>query len=228
MIQRVSPECGIVRASADFLSCPDSERPKGTAPSTVAKVHQRSLYDDENDYLPKMKVVAGTAPRFTELPARCPPNATPAEITFCHMDSVQAVEKLLSTYAQPIDVLDEIQIAFVLFLTGYSVESLAHWRKILGLLANSHSSVVKHSTLYRRYLTLLQHQLPELPEELMEPTAHNTVYKDVGTLIANCSLVSSLAKDANYLSVNLTVSMSWPFDGILDEDPDDLPVVVET
>lgn len=42
----------------------------------------------------------------------------------------------------------------------------------------------------------------------------------------NCTLYG-LDKEADYLIANLKREMCWPFDDLLVEDPEDLPVVVE-
>lgn len=183
----------------------------------------------EDEYLPHLKVVANTQLNFTKLPDRCPKNATPSEITVCYMDSINAVNELMSVFPSAVALIDEIQFSFVLFVAGLSIDALAHWRSILSLLANSEQAIVRYREFYRKYLTVLETQLPELPDELMQATAHNTVYTDVRQLIVNCSApASKLMQEADYLSLHLTSVMGWCFGDIFDEDPDDQPVIVET
>lgn len=222
-INRCLPECGLIRPSVEFESFSNDERPKGN-PTTAQRIN--TLINDEEELLPKLKIVSETAPRFTQLPDMYPKNLTPHEISLAHMDSVLAVNQLLSHFQNYNHLLDEIQFSFVSFLAGYSTDSLAHWRRILGILSNSESSVKNNKKLYEEYLCILQYQLPELPEELMEPTPRNTVYKDIRNLVKNCSLCE-LAKEADYLIANLEQEMGWTFDNFLCEDPEDLPVVVE-
>lgn len=180
----------------------------------------------EDELLPDLKVVPETALRFTKVPALCPRNASPAEISHCYLDSIGAIEKYFAAFSQPIEAIREVQLAFVLFFCGYSVDALAHWRKILGLLSKSETAVDVFKRFYRRYLEVLPIQLVELPEELMIPSPNNTIFKDVGSLIANC-LANDLKQEANALRDHLGKSMSWFFDDLLKEDPEDLPVVVE-
>lgn len=222
-INRCLPECGLIRPSAEFESCSNEERPKGNS-TTGQRIN--TLANDEEELLPKLKIVPETAPRFTQLPEMYPKDLTPHEISLAHMDSILAVDQLLSRFQNYNHLLDEIQFSFVLYLAGYSTDSLAHWRRILGILSNSELAVKKNNTFYQEYLCLLQYQLPELPEELMEPTPRNTVYKDVRNLVKHCTL-GELGKEADYLIVNLTQEMGWTFDDILHEDPEDLPVVVD-
>lgn len=224
VISRCAPLSGIIRASAEFASCPDADRPKGASPlttRTIMKAHQ-----SEEELLPNLQIVPGTAPRFTKIPPLCPLSATPAEISLAHLDSHAAIEKLFNKFSTPIELVAEIQFAFTLYLAGCSVDALAHWRKLLGLLSKSETAVEKYRSFYRRYLEVLQYQLPELPEEVMPPSENNTVYKDVRSLLLNCS-VGGLKNEADALAAYLSNTMMWIFDDIFQEDPDDLPVVVE-
>lgn len=224
IVAQCSPLGGIIRASAEFESCPDANRPKGSSPLNARSVIKANLTEDE--LLPNLKIVPGTAPRFTKIPPICSFTASPAEISKAHLDSIEAIEKLFTNYRTPIEIIPEIQFAFVLYLSGCSIDALAHWRKLLGLLAKSDLAIEKFRSFYRRYLEILQYQLPELPEELMPPTENNSVYKDVRSLIVNCS-IGGLKREADALSVYLSKEMLWTFDDIFEEDPDDLPVVVE-
>lgn len=225
VIQRTIPECGVIRSSAEFQSCPDADRPKGQSPLTRSVNIRQNQTEDE--LLPKLKVVPGTAPRFTKIPALYPNTASPAEISECHLDAIRAIETYFSAFSEPFEAIREIQLSFVLFLCGCSVDALAHWRKILGLLAKSDSAVTKFNYFYRHYLETLKVQLPELPEELMMPTPNNTVYKDIGQLILNCTL-GGLKSEADTFIVYLSNKMSWHFDDLFDENPEDLPVIVDT
>lgn len=208
----------------EFVSCSDADRPKGASPlstRTTVKPNQ-----SEEELLPNMQIVPGTAPRFTRIPPLCGFSATPAEISLAHLDSYAAIVKLFENFTSPMELIGEVQFAFVLFLAGHSIDALAHWRKLLGLLARSEAAIEHYRSFYRRYLDVLQYQVPELPEELMPPTENNTVYKDMRSLVVNCS-VGGLLREADALTEILSSKMLWTFDGILEEDPDDLPVVVE-
>lgn len=222
-ILTISPECGLIKSSVEFESCPDSERPKGNVGRSRLSVKS---FQTEDDLLPNLKVVQRTALRFTKIPSRYPVNASPAEITASHMDSHAAIESLIHSYTNPGQLIDEIEFSFAVFLSGYSVDALSHWRGLLKLLSNSQKSIEKYPQFYVDYMNVLQHQLPDLPEELMEPTENNSVFKDVQQLIGNCGC-GGLKKRADNLADNLTKSMSWSFDGIYDENPEDLPVIVE-
>lgn len=222
------PDCGLVRSSAEYESCSDASRPKGTDPSSSAAVRflNNKLLQNEDILLPNLRVIAGTNIRFTELPDRCPVNASPAKVTQAYLDCFEAIEQLVSRYNNSMGILDECQIAFVFFHAGCSIDALSHWRKILNLLSNSDAAIERHTDLYLSYLSVIEHQLPLLPDEMMSPGAFNTVYKDVEQLLRNCSAWPATNESAGILTESLKNSMSWIFD-LEVEDPDDLPVVVE-
>lgn len=224
VILRTAPECGLIRTSAEFQSCPDADRPKGQSPLT-RNVNIRPNQSEE-ELLPKLKVVPGTAPRFTKVPSLHSKAASPAEISENYMDAIRAIELYFSSFDDPMEAIREIQLSFVLFLCGCSVDALAHWRNILSILTRSDSAVSKFSYFYRRYLDVLKAQLPELPEELMLPTMNNTIYKDIRQLIANCTS-AGLKNEADALAAHLATTMSWLFHDLFDENPEDLPVIVE-
>lgn len=223
-IARISPECGVIRTSAEFQSCPDADRPKGQSPLTRTVNIRANQTEDE--LLPNLKLVPGTALRFTKVPALYAINASPAEISESHLDAIRAIENYFSAFREPFEAICEIQLSFVLFFCGYSVDALAHWRKVLGLLTKSDTAVEKFNYFYRRYLETLKVQLPELPEELMMPTPNNTVFKDIRNMIINCT-VGGLKEEAESFTAYLTNTISWHFDGLFDENSEDLPVVVE-
>lgn len=225
-VERCRPALGTIRTTVELLSCTDEERPRGPL-ATAHPAMAAKLVNDESDLLPQLKPVEGTAPRFTAVPDRVPKQSTPAEISKHSLDCIQACDDLLKNFEQPQDLIQEIQISFVFFLVGYSVESLSFWRKTLALLSHSEEAVIKYRLLYMKYSEVLVHQLPHLPEELMDPSERNTVYKDVRCLLVNLSHCG-LHKSADFLMKKLKTAMNWCFEGLLDEDPDDLPVIVET
>lgn len=220
------PACGIMRSSAEYESCPDSSRPKGTDASATVRYLNNKLLQNEDLLLPNLKTIAGTNMRLTVLPDRCAVDASPAQITQSYIDCFAAVKELLNLYQNPMGVIDECQIVFVYFHVGCSIDALAHWRKILNLLSNSESAVEHFPDVYVSYLSVIEHQLPLLPDEMMSPGAMNTVYKDVQQLLRNCNGWPATKGVADVLTESLKNSMHWIFE-IEEEDPDDLPTVVE-
>ncbi|KAH8384008.1 hypothetical protein KR009_011720 [Drosophila setifemur] len=228
-VNRCRPAEGTIRTNIELQSCPDAERPRGGTSSSSSSRRNAAaarLLLDESDLLPDLKPVEGTAPRFSPLPLRVPSDALPADVSRHAMDCIAAVDTLLDGFDSPDVLIEELQLAYVFFLVGYSVESLAHWRKLLGLLAHSENAVSKHKLIYMKYSEVLGHQLPHLPEELMVPSPHNTVFKDVRELLVNLH-ASGLSVSAERLTKRLEQKLGWHFDGLLDEDPEDQPVIIE-
>lgn len=224
-LMRCQPALGVIRTNVELLSCPDSERPRGQ----LNKAHSgmaSKLISNENDLLPQLKPVEGTAPRFSNVPDRVPKDSTPAEISQHSLDCIEACDALVNDFTNPQDLIEEIQLSFAFFLVGYSVESLEFWRKVLSVLSHSEDAITKYRLLFMKYAEVLAYQLPRLPEELMEPSERNGVFKDIRSLLVNLN-VAGLHKSAEHLSTRLKSSMSWFFEGLLEEDPEDMPVVVE-
>lgn len=59
----------------------------------------------------------------------------------------------------------ELQFAFVCFLLGNVYEAFEHWKQLLNLLCRSEEAMVKHHTLYVNLISILYHQLGEIPAD---------------------------------------------------------------
>ncbi|BFF89278.1 protein AAR2 homolog [Drosophila madeirensis] len=229
-VDRCRPTLGTIRTNIELQSCPDADRPRGEPGAASSSGSKRNaairLLLDESELLPNLKPVEGTAPRFSAIPLRVPHDALPADVSRHAMDCIAAVDNLIDSFGSSDALIEELQLAYVFFLVGYSVESLAHWRKLLGLLAHSEAAVSKHRLTYMKYSEVLAHQLPYLPEELMVPSPHNSVFKDVRELLVNLH-EGGLSVSAERLRKRLEKKLGWYFEGLLDEDPEDQPVIIE-
>ncbi|XP_055385156.1 protein AAR2 homolog [Condylostylus longicornis] len=226
-ILKYAPSCGgNIKTNIELLSCPDSDRPRGkTITKAASKMKSNSSFE-EKDLLPDLKPIPGTIPNFAKIPLRIPDGCKASDKSKHYMDCIDAVKKLVDLFPDYERVIEEIQLSFVSFLAGYSVEALEHWRKLLNMLCNSETAIIKYRLLYMKYLEILHYQLPLLPEELMEPTEKNTVYKDIRNLLINATK-GGIIRSAEKLSNHLAKTMKWNFHNLLDEDPEDLPVIVE-
>ncbi|GAB0094964.1 protein AAR2 homolog [Sergentomyia squamirostris] len=225
----LSPSCGIIRTCADLLSCPDSERPRGgesSTPSPSPKSKKIDLLFDEDNLLPQLKPIPGTAPNFTKIPPRFVKGATPQEITNSFLDSIVALDKLLGLFPRNEALLAEIQYSFALFVAGCSTDGLSQWRKILAIVSNTENGVTKYRKFYEQYLHCLQYQVPHLPVEVIPPSAENTVYQDCKNLVKNC-ILGRLNDIIEHFKRCLKDTILWDFEDVFEEDPEDLPVVIE-
>lgn len=225
-VARLSPGCGIIRNTVEFQSCSDKDRPRGKPDAPIRNIKIRSN-DDEAMYLPNMEVIAESQPKYSKLPERFTKATVPSEVTFNNIDTVNLVDKLLNEITTKQELLEELQHSFLVYLCALSVDSLAHWRQILSLLCNSESSVEKDKNFYRSFVNIVKHQIPEIPVEFIEQSSSNTIYLDIKNLLRNL-VVNNCTDLSNALQVHVKNFVGWTFEDFLEEDPEDLPQVVET
>uniref|UniRef100_A0A3B4A283 Protein AAR2 homolog n=1 Tax=Periophthalmus magnuspinnatus TaxID=409849 RepID=A0A3B4A283_9GOBI len=184
------------------------------------------------DRLPKMKQREGTELRFSVIPKKTyPPGASPAEITLCSMDHSYALDMVLEKYyqTQPLNLLGELQFAFVCFLIGNVYEGFEHWKTLLALLCRSEDAMRKHKDLYLGLIAVLYHQLGEIPPDFfVDIVSQNnfltSTLQDFFQFSSGPGVDSTLRKRAEKFKAHLTKKFRWDFDADLD---DCAPVVVE-
>nr|7PJH_A Chain A, Protein AAR2 homolog [Homo sapiens] len=175
---------------------------------------------------------AGTEIRFSELPTQMfPEGATPAEITKHSMDLSYALETVLNKQfpSSPQDVLGELQFAFVCFLLGNVYEAFEHWKRLLNLLCRSEAAMMKHHTLYINLISILYHQLGEIPADFFVDivSQDNFLTSTLQVFFSSaCSIAvdATLRKKAEKFQAHLTKKFRWDFAA---EPEDCAPVVVE-
>ncbi|XP_061760359.1 protein AAR2 homolog isoform X2 [Nerophis ophidion] len=184
------------------------------------------------DRLPKMKEREGTQLRFSVIPEKTyPPGATPAQITQCSMDHTYALEIVIEKNHQqrPLNLLGELQFAFVCFLIGNVYEGFEHWKRLLSLLCRSEVAMQKHKELYLGLIAVLYHQLGEIPPDFfVDIVSQNnfltTTLQDFFQFASGPGVDGTLRKRAEKFKAHLTKKFSWDFDADFD---DCAPVVVE-
>ncbi|XP_028309215.1 protein AAR2 homolog [Gouania willdenowi] len=184
------------------------------------------------DRLPRMKQREGTNLRFSDLPKKMyPPGATPAQITACSMDLSYALETVLENNhkMQPLNLLGELQFAFVCFIIGNVYEGFEHWKGLLALLCRSEDTMQKRRDLYLGLIAVLYHQLSEIPPDFfVDIVSQNnfltSTMQDFFQFASGPGIDGALRKRAEKFKAHLTKKFSWDFDVDLD---DCAPVVVE-
>ncbi|TRY64817.1 hypothetical protein DNTS_004417 [Danionella cerebrum] len=182
--------------------------------------------------LPRMKQREGTELRFSNIPKQSfPPGATPAQITQCSMDRSYTLDCLIqSRYsAHPLDVLGELQFAFVCFLLGNVYEGFEHWQKLLALLCRCEDALQRQPQLFLGLIGVLFHQLPEIPQDFfIDIVSKNnfltSTLQEFFQVASAPGVDSTLKKRAEKFKVYLTRTFRWDFEA--DQD-DCAPVVVE-
>ncbi|TNN37701.1 Protein AAR2 [Liparis tanakae] len=167
LAERLRPLSGRVRALGDVVP----ERQLASTEERAAQPRNDAACRDMREglaRLPRMKPRDGTEMRFSVVPEKkYPPGAAPAEVTRCSLDHSDALEALLRRHypLQPLQLLGELQFAFVCFLLGGAYDCFEHWKSLLALLCRSGAAVRTHAALYRGLVAVLYHQLGEVPRD---------------------------------------------------------------
>ncbi|XP_007237712.1 protein AAR2 homolog isoform X2 [Astyanax mexicanus] len=184
------------------------------------------------DRLPRMKQREGTELRFSQIPKQTyPPGATPAQITQCSMDLSYALNCLLEDHHkdQPLNVLGELQFAFVCFLVGNVYEAFEHWKQLLALLCKSEEAMKERKDLYLGLISVLYHQLGEIPPDFfVDIVSQNnfltSTLQDFFQFAGGSGVDATLRKRSEKFKAHLTKKFRWDFEADLE---DCAPVVVE-
>ncbi|XP_019630864.1 PREDICTED: LOW QUALITY PROTEIN: protein AAR2 homolog [Branchiostoma belcheri] len=226
LMTRLQPVSGRISSATQLVR--DSEE---KVCYTVGEL-PRSMKEAEGR-LPKMVAVAGTEIRFVTLPTRTyPEGASPADITKYSMDKSFMLEELLSThYAENhMDLLGELQFAFVCFMVGQVFDAFVHWKKLVHLLCSCDEALGRHEALYSAFISTMHFQLREIPEDFFVDIVSSnnfltTTLQVFFSNLANCDAASRQLKKRGYqFKDHLTKTFRWDFDT---EQEEDAPVVVQ-
>ncbi|KAK5894808.1 hypothetical protein CesoFtcFv8_011461 [Champsocephalus esox] len=182
--------------------------------------------------LPRMKPREGTEFRFSVIPEKkYPAGATPEQITQCSLDQSYALESVLEKnhQLQPLNLLGEMQFAFVCFLIGNVYECFEHWKSLLSLLCRSEEAMRTRKELYLGLIGVLYHQLGEIPPDFFVDIVSQSNFltstlQDLFQFASGPGVDGTLRKRAEKFKAHLTKKFRWDFDADLD---DFAPVVVE-
>ncbi|XP_057184296.1 protein AAR2 homolog [Triplophysa rosa] len=183
------------------------------------------------DRLPRMKQREGTELRFSHIPRQVyPPGATPAQITKYSMDLSYTLNCVLDSHYryQPLNLLGELQFAFVCFLIGNVYEAFEHWKTLLSLLCRSEEAIKEKKDLYLGLISVLYHQLGEIPPDFFVDIVSQcnfltSTLQDFFQFVRSPGVDSTLRKKAEKFQAHLTKKFRWDFDADLE---DCAPVVV--
>lgn len=234
LVERCSPICGFVRSALELEHCTDAARPRGG--ESTPKRRRRSgitAEEKEDELLPDMKPKPGTELRLSKIPNKqYPDNATPNEITKHSLDSSYALDTFLNKLALPIEIIGEMQLAFVCFLVGQSLDAFEHWKKLVSLICGADTAIPQRRAVYYEFMKALETQLVHVPEDILcDIVANNNfVYHSLRKLFANIegnSYVDGRLKSyAMRFSERLTKKFLWDFSDLQEENEDEAPVVV--
>ncbi|XP_026359209.2 protein AAR2 homolog isoform X1 [Ursus arctos] len=232
-MEKLQPESRQICAFSEVLPVLSMKHTKDRVEQNLPRCGTEcKSYQEGLARLPEMKPRAGTEIRFSELPTQMfPAGATPAEITRHNMDLSYALETVLSKQfpSSPQDVLGELQFAFVCFLLGNVYEAFEHWKRLLNLLCRSEDAMVRHRSLYSNLISILYHQLGEIPADFFVDivSQNNFLTSTLQVFFSSaCSVAvdATLRQKAEKFQAHLTKKFRWDFEA---EPEDCAPVVVE-
>ncbi|XP_012276696.1 protein AAR2 homolog isoform X2 [Orussus abietinus] len=235
IVERCAPVCGYIRSALELEHCSDASRPRGGEPvKKQRRIGRLSSKERENQLLPDLKPKPGTELRLTELPDKYfPDGATPSEITQHSLDNSYALDQFLNKLNHPMEIIGELQLAFVCFLAGQSLDAFEHWKGLVELLCGADAAIPSRLGVYIEFLHILEIQLSYVPEEVLCDivAGNNFVYCNLRKLFANIeqnSQIDSFLKSrAARMRGNLTTKFMWDFSHLQDDEEDEAPVVVE-
>ena len=137
-----------------------------------------------------------------------------------------------SSSSRPVDIVGELQFAFVSCLVGQSWEAFEHWKRLVVLLCSCDDAISKCRAVYDAFLSVLEAQLSEISEDFLVDivAGSNFVYQSLRALFRTIQLSETvddrLKSKAKRLQERLTVKFQWDFTCLDREDDEDAPVVV--
>ncbi|XP_001603971.1 protein AAR2 homolog isoform X2 [Nasonia vitripennis] len=233
IVERCSPVCGFVRSALELVNFDDASRPRGTESRKRKRGAGLTVEEKEQELLPDLKPKPGTELRLSELPQKFyPDDATPAEITRHSLDTSYALDTLLNKLKDPMEIIGELQLSFVCFLAGQSLEAFEHWKGLVSLICKADSLIPSQRAVFSEFLNVLEIQLSHVPEEVLCDivASNNFVYHNLRKLFANIESNTNVDDRLKSLAIRvrdrLTKKFLWDFKDLQEEDDDEAPVVV--
>ncbi|NXG16788.1 AAR2 protein, partial [Grallaria varia] len=231
--ERLQPESGEICAFAEVLPEAAGRHTRGRAGQRRPPLGARCRsYAEGLARLPRVRPRPGTQIRFTPLPRQpYPDGATPAEITRHSMDLSYALERVMERRypGRPLELLGELQFAFICFLIGNVYDAFEHWKGLLNILCRSEEAIGKYQELYINLISVLYHQLNEIPADFfVDIVSQDNFLTSTLQVLFSCmcsaAVDETLRKKAEKFKAHLTKKFKWDFEA----EPDDCaPVVVE-
>ena len=227
---QIQPLSGRISAVTQFISESSTTESRKAAQPT-----QDSEPTDKVPNLPHMKVVTGSEIRFTKIPTKLhyPKGLNPSEITKYSMDSSYKLTVLLdSVYSEnPLNILGELQFAFVCFLIGQVFDAFEQWKTLVHLLCSCEDALKSQPDLFLKFISVLHFQIREIPEDFFVDIVSSnnfltTTLQEFFSNLENCDdeCVAMLRKRGLSFRDHLQKKFNWDFTS----DPDDFsPVVVQ-
>jgi A1 cistron-splicing factor AAR2 len=99
-----------------------------------------------------------------------PPDASESEVTLFHINRTAHLEQYLgrANYESELDVVGELQTAFILFLLGMNYDAFVQWRQLIEMLLGcSEAGIRQHKDLFTAVASALSFQVKQMPEDFL-------------------------------------------------------------
>ncbi|KNE56298.1 hypothetical protein AMAG_02122 [Allomyces macrogynus ATCC 38327] len=136
-----------------------------------------------------------------------------------------------------VDLLGELQLAFLCLLVGQNIEGFEQWKKLMHLICRSVEAIDQMPEFFVKFMGVLRDQLAECPSDFFVDVVSQdnfliTLLQDLGANIADSSAIAThprferaVNRLRNFVQKRFEIELVDPFDDeYLDEDR---PVVVE-
>lgn len=128
------------------------------------------------------------------------------------------------------ELLAELQFAFVCFLVAQNFNSFEHWKNLIQLISFSFAAIQKYPDMYGEFLTDLYFQMGEVQSDLFTDivTQNNFIYSCLKRFFDNLreteNVSSRLQSKADRFRNFLQGKFAWDF--VEEEEDEDKPVIV--
>lgn len=132
------------------------------------------------------------------------------------------------------EIIGELQLSFICFLVGQSLDAFEHWKKLIALMCGADKAILECRSIYVEFLCSLEIQLTHVPEDVLCDivASSNFVYYHLRKLFATIEMTSEidgrLKSEAARMRQRLTTKFLWDFSHLREDEEDELPVVVST
>ena len=99
----------------------------------------------------------------------------------------------LSQTGEAVNVLGELQFAFVCFLIGQVYDAFEQWKLLINLLCNCETAIARHPNLFNKFIQCIYFQLKEMPDDFFTDlvTRNNFLTLNLHNFFDNCKQESS-------------------------------------
>nr|CAG4634981.1 EOG090X0AVR [Alona affinis] len=199
--------------------------------SSEKKRNTRVLRSNPEDaLLPPMHARPGTSLNFTSFPeSSFPQGSTISEITRYSIDTSHVLRQMLLQWQEPIQLLGELQIAFLCFLIGQVYTAFEHWKKLVNILCSADEHLLENPSLFLEFTGDLYFQMQEIPADFfVDIVSQNNFLTQTlkiffENILENDGVDQQLKRRCIRLKQYVTQRFHWNFDA---EPEDEAPVVL--